>query len=55
MPDDKRILAALILLGLAAVVTPAIAVAQHIADLWRWHVDAEPIVIDTQRNGGVRA
>lgn len=49
MPLDSRVIAAIILMGLAAVVTKAM-------DLWQWHVarqPLEPVVIRTQDNGGV--
>lgn len=46
--EDRRVLAAIVVLGAAALVAAA-------ANLFGWRVDMEPIVIDTQTNGGVKA
>lgn len=42
---DPRILAAIVLMGLAAAIG-------KVLDLWAWHVNQRPI-IDTSTNGGV--
>lgn len=55
MPEDKRIFAAILILGAAVVVTRLIEVGSHVAALVRWHLDAEAIVVDAQTNGGVRS
>ena len=47
MPLDPRIFAGILIAG-------ALAIAIKLAELYRWHVDQEPVLIDTQTNGGVK-
>lgn len=51
--DDRRILAAIVLLGAAAFIVKALEVGHSVATWWNSIEEAEPIVIDTQTNGGV--
>lgn len=47
-PLDARLLAVIVLMGAASIVVKAM-------ELWDWHVNRKPVVIDTSTNGGVKA